>query len=122
MRQDSIQVRLMDRSGEVRVAVHTGDSELTHSLRGQLGELVTRLEQAGYRTQTWQPVEASAGAVRTGDGREPGGPQTSSGFGRGNSGWGGQEARQQPRDSQDQPAWVRSLTGAGIKHSLAGTD
>lgn len=118
MRQESIQVRLMDRSGEVRVAVHTGDSQLAHSLRGQLGELVTRLEQAGYRTQTWQPVEAAAGAPRTGNGRQPAGPQTSSGFGRGNSNSGGQEARQQPRDSQDQPEWVRSLAGAGIKPFL----
>jgi len=118
MRQESIQVRLMDRSGEVRVAVHTGDSQLAHSLRGQLGELVTRLEQAGYRTQTWQPVEAAAGAPRIGNGRQPAGPQTSSGFGRGNSNSGGQEARQQPRDSQDQPEWVRSLAGAGIKPFL----
>ena len=121
-KQDSIQVRLTDRAGEVRVAVHTGDSELAHSLRGQLGELVTRLEQTGYRTQTWQPAEISAGPARTGDARAPGGHEESSGMGRGNSGWGGQEARQQQRDSPDQPEWVKSLAGAGIKHFLAGME
>ena len=121
-KQDSIQVRVTDRAGEVRVAVHTGDSELAHSLRGQLGELVTRLEQTGYRTQTWQPAEISAGPARTGDARAPGGHEESSGFGRGNSGWGKQEARQQQRDSPDQPEWVKSLAGAGIKHFLAGME
>jgi hypothetical protein len=121
-KQDSIQVRVTDRAGEVRVAVHTGDGELAHSLRGQLGELVTRLEQTGYRTQTWQPAEISAGPARTGDARAPGGHEESSGMGRGNSGWGGQEARQQQRDSPDQPEWVKSLAGAGLKHFLAGME
>jgi hypothetical protein len=121
-KQDSIQVRVTDRAGEVRVAVHTGDSELAHSLRGQLGELVTRLEQTGYRTQTWQPAEISAGPARPGDARGPGGHEQSSGMGRGNSGWGGQEARHEQRDSPDQPEWVKSLAGAGIKHFLAGME
>lgn len=119
-KQDSVQVRLVDRAGEVRVAVHTGDRELTHSLRGQLGELVTRLEQTGYRTQTWQPAEASAGPGRIGEGRGPSGEGRTSGFERGHSGWDGQEARQQRRDSQDQPEWARNLAGAGVKEFLAG--
>jgi hypothetical protein len=120
--QDNVQVRVTDRAGEVRVAVHTGDLQLAHSLRGQLGELVTRLEQTGYRAQTWQPAEASAGPGRIGEGRGPSGEEGASGFERGHSGREGQDAHQPRRDSHHQPEWDRNLAGTGINDFLAGME
>ena len=56
----SVDIRLVDRAGSVRVAVRTPDAELSHSLQGGLSELVQRLERQGFETESWTPVDGSA--------------------------------------------------------------
>jgi hypothetical protein len=51
-----LDIHVVERGGNVRVAVRTQDQELTQSLQTNLGELVGRLEQKGYKTETWVPV------------------------------------------------------------------
>ena len=53
--QDGVQVRVVDRAGEVHVTVRTPDGELARDLRQDLSQLVTRLEQKGYQAETWRP-------------------------------------------------------------------
>jgi len=53
--QDGVQVRVVERAGEVHVTVRTPDGELARDLRQDLSQLVTRLEQKGYQTETWRP-------------------------------------------------------------------
>jgi hypothetical protein len=44
----------------VRVDVHTPDSRLAGALRADLPELAARIEQTGYRAETWQPLSPSS--------------------------------------------------------------
>ena len=62
-----VDVELSDRRGTVQVAVRTADRELAKTLQGDLGDLVGRLENKGYKTEAWIPgdshlSEASEGA------------------------------------------------------------
>jgi hypothetical protein len=53
-----VAVRLVDRGGEVHVAVRTPDAGLAEQLRQGLPSLTAKLDQAGYRTETWHPGTA----------------------------------------------------------------
>ena len=89
-----VEVRLTERGGEVQVAVRTPDSRLAGALREDLPALSARLEQTGFRTETWLAAGTTAGhhgpaaaetrfSGATPDGQQPG----------------GQSGRQQPQDS-----------------------
>ncbi|HLH44484.1 MAG TPA: hypothetical protein VKV74_15945, partial [Bryobacteraceae bacterium] len=51
----SVDVHLIERAGQVHVAVRTPDLGLQNSLRQDLGTLVNSLERAGYRTDAALP-------------------------------------------------------------------
>jgi len=51
-----VTVDLSDRAGKVQVSVRTADPELAKSLRGDLGDLVGRLESKGFKTEAWVPT------------------------------------------------------------------
>jgi len=64
-------VRLVERGGEVHVAVRTPDAGLAADLRQGLPSLAAKLEQTGFRTETWHPgtaprhpAEAAAGGAQ----------------------------------------------------------
>jgi hypothetical protein len=50
-----VDVRILDRGGNVQIAVRTPDDHLSDSLRQNIGDLVTRLEHKGYETEAWVP-------------------------------------------------------------------
>lgn len=50
-----VDVRVSERGGEVHVAVHTADTQLRASLQSDLGSLVGKLEQSGFRTDARIP-------------------------------------------------------------------
>ena len=56
-----VQVRLVERGGEVHVAVRTQDNHLAETLREDLPGLSSRLTESGFHTETWRPT-ASASA------------------------------------------------------------
>jgi hypothetical protein len=58
-----VELRLRERGGRIQVAVHTADPALKDRLREHLPELVSKLEETGYRAETWHP-DAAAGAPR----------------------------------------------------------
>ena len=51
-----VAVQLSERAGKINVAVRTGDTELSKSLQSGLGELVTQLENHGFKTDAWTPA------------------------------------------------------------------
>lgn len=59
-RESNVEVRVKEQTGELRVAVHTSNTELAQSLREKLPELVDRLGQKGFETQVWRPAGADA--------------------------------------------------------------
>jgi len=108
--QSSVQVRLSERAGELHVSVRTPDAGLTRGLREGLSDLVGRLEQSGYRAETWRPADNASTAQD--QGRENPSQQHSS---QQNGGGSGTESRQQqnPRDQRQPgaqtPEWVGEL-------------
>ena len=86
-------MKLVDRGGELHVAVHSADPVLTTDLRSRVHDLIGGLEKSGFRTETWQP----------GDGprhnSEPG-VHTSPGSGDAQQ-YAGQDAQRQGRNPYD---------------------
>jgi len=68
-----VDVQLAERAGKLQVAVRTSDPDLAKSLQTNLGELVGRLEEKGFKTDVWTPIAAPHASLAV---REPG---TSSG-------------------------------------------
>jgi hypothetical protein len=60
--EQRVDVRLTERSGELRVAVRTPDAQLAGALRAGLPALSARLEQTGFRADTWHPAMAHESA------------------------------------------------------------
>ena len=106
--QNSVQVRLSERAGELRVSVRTPDDGLTRGLRDGLSELVGRLEHNGYKAETWQPADKSSTAQDQG---RPSQDQPSrqqqggSGSGSGQQ----QNARDHQQPDAQTPQWVGEL-------------
>ena len=91
----NVAVQLTERAGRIEVAVRSGDAQLTKSLQSGLGDLVTRLENQGFKTQAWVPLGARQEAAGT--------SSWESGFSqqqrdRSNA-WGGNQQRQGQGDS-----------------------
>lgn len=51
-----VDVRLVERGGEVHVAVRTADTHLAEALRGDLPTLSSRLTESGFRAEAWRPT------------------------------------------------------------------
>ncbi len=71
-----VDVKLIDRNGELHVAVQSADPVLTSDLRASVHDLIGGLEKSGFRAETWQPgdtprhnFETPAGAVRNAGGQ-----------------------------------------------------
>jgi hypothetical protein len=102
---------LSERAGELHVSVRTPDAGLTRGLREGLSDLVGRLEENGYRAETWRPADSASTAQD--QGRENPSQQHSSQ--QQNAGGSGTDSRQQqnPRDQQQPgaqtPQWVGEL-------------
>lgn len=56
---EHVEIRVTDRAGELKVDVRTPNSRLAGALRADLPELAARIEQAGYRAETWQPLSST---------------------------------------------------------------
>jgi len=54
----AVDIQMMERGGQVHVAVRTADGELETSLRQDLGTLMNSLERSGFRTEIFTPREA----------------------------------------------------------------
>jgi len=90
-----VEVRVSERAGDMRVEVRTLDSGLAGNLREDLPALVSRLEQTGFRAETWHPAgtaerqgtaQAAPGGASQNSERQP-----------------EQNGGQRQRDSQPQP-------------------
>ena len=103
-----VQVQLMHQAGELRVAVHTGDSDLAHGLRERLSDLVSRLQETGYHTETWRPVDSSAALGAASEARSASG-DTRDGDSQPQSGWSQQQSQEQQHEESDRPRWVQEL-------------
>jgi hypothetical protein len=92
-----VEVRLVERGGEVHVAVRTPDAHLSESLREDLPALSSRLAESGFRTETWRPGAAGGGEWhRQAELSASGSPQEPNGHPR-------QNGREQQPEEQSPP-------------------
>jgi hypothetical protein len=79
-----VEIRVIERAGEVRVAVRTPDDRLSDGLREHLPSLSSRLEQSGFRADEWRVaangggerrLDVEAAAAGSADTRQQGHPQ-----------------------------------------------
>jgi hypothetical protein len=105
----NVDVQVAERAGRIQVAVRTSDPDLAKSLQTNLGELVGRLEDKGFRTEAWTPVTAQHGG---GTVREPSNSTNSQSQSDDSGRWGGQqdERRGQKESNQRQQGrWETQL-------------
>lgn len=109
-----VEVRLVQQSGELRVSVHTGDSDLAHGLQQGLSDLVGRLQETGFRAEAWRP---GGSVIQSGPVSEnqtnPG--DSSKGQSQSYSGGSEQQPDKRHQDHSQRPAWVEEL-----ENSIAG--
>ena len=58
---EPVDIKLTERSGQVRVAVHSADPALTRSLQANVTELAGKLERSGFHAETFIPNRAEPG-------------------------------------------------------------
>jgi hypothetical protein len=107
----AVDVHLLDRAGQVQVAVRTPDATLQSSLRQDLGSLVNSLERAGYHAETTSatreaaPFKTLSSQMNSHDDRQPQ-PGNS---GRGGAGGSFDKPQQQKQRSQRIQNWLEEL-------------
>ena len=105
---EKVEVRLVQQSGELRVAVRTGDSDLAHGLQQGLSDLVGRLQDTGFRAEAWRPGGATvqAGPVLE-SGSSQGAPQNRDS--QSHSGGSQQQEGERRQNQPQRPGWVEEL-------------
>jgi len=102
----SVQLRMVERGGELRVAVHSASPDLNQELRADLPDLSKKLSDTGFHSELWRPAmhaTASGDAQATkNQGGNPGGDSPSQS--------GSQQGRGQRGQNQSQrPKWVEEF-------------
>lgn len=107
---DRVEVRMVDRGGELQVAVRAANPDVAQGLRQGLSDLSDRLEQNGFHAETWRPGTSVTAVQGTGETQQKStqfqrdGSQSQSG--------GSQQGRQQNSQQQPpRPRWVQELEG-----------
>jgi hypothetical protein len=109
--QERVDLHVVERGGEVQVAVRAANPDVAEGLRQGLSDLVGRLEQSGYRAEAWRPGGTVTAVA------EPGGPRHASTEFQNHSspqqrGSSPQQERQQGNPNQShRPKWVEELEG-----------
>ncbi len=93
-----VEVRMVDRGGSVHLAVRTPDPHLSGALRENLTDLSARLEQTGFRAESWRTSDGLRRDLETMPGVADRNPQSDPDGRR----QGDPEPRQ-PEDSKGQP-------------------
>ena len=103
----SVQLRMVERSGELRVAVHSASPDLNQELRADLPDLTKKLSDTGVHSEVWRPApHAAAGSADAQGARN----QNGSSGGDSQSQSASQQGRGQRGQNQSQrPKWVEEL-------------
>ncbi len=130
--QDSkgVDLHIVDKGGKVHIEVRTDDTQLAASLRNNVGDLVQKLDTAGYRTETISAQEdkpsststvfADHRATHIGQKSALENDQPSSG---GNGGHPGQQQQEQQQGHHrgNRPRWLEEIR-RNLQHSFVGQE
>jgi hypothetical protein len=116
--QERVDLRVIERSGELHVAVRAANPEVAQGLRQGLPELVGRLEQSGFRSEAWRPGGTVTAVEATAETR-----QKSTEFQQGGSGEqppGREQQGQHSNPQRSRPQWVEEIEGiTGELHGVS---
>lgn len=102
-----VDVRLVQRAGEVLVSVRTQDVALAHEMRQELGSLTGKLAQSGYGTEQFAPP--TSGSSNLSDRRDTPQNQDPS-HGQGQDQRQAGSGQQQPQDDRGKrPVWLEEM-------------
>lgn len=101
-----IDVRLVERSGELHVAVKSADPVLAERLQQNMPELTSRLESEHFTHEVWMPKLSEAQRSESGSNSNDNSAGTD---GRSGQQFNGEAGRRQGGQSQSRPDWVDLL-------------
>ena len=103
-----VEVRLMERAGEVRVAVRSADAELSQAARAGLSQLVERMAERGFDAEVWRPAAVER-PVESGPDRHSRDAGASDQRGSDDRRHPGNRQGEQQHQRGSQPKWVDEL-------------
>jgi hypothetical protein len=103
----NMEVRVVERAGEVRVAVRGGDSDVVQGLRQNLSELADRLSENGFHAETWRPVASEISAAPSENKNSSGNP--GGGDSQQQQSWSQQGRGQRDQIQSNRPPWVQEF-------------
>jgi hypothetical protein len=103
-----VEVRLMERAGEVRVAVRSADAELSQAARAGLLQLVEQMAERGFDAEVWRPAAVER-PVESGPDRHSRDAGASDQRGSDDRRHPGNRQGEQQNQRGSQPKWVDEL-------------
>ena len=108
-----VDVRIVQRAGDLQIAVKSGDDITTQGLRHGLADLANRLNETGYHAETWRPgqpaaMESSATSPHNPSHQSQSGGSQSDGS-QSNSGGPQQDRGQRHNNPSNRPHWIDEL-------------
>lgn len=106
-----VDIRIVQRGGDLRIAVKSADNDTTQGLRHGLSDLANRLNESGYHAETWRPGQPATAESAASSGDSQGSPsdrQPSDGS-QSQSGNSGQNRGQRDNNQSNRPRWIQEL-------------
>ncbi|MGD1070280.1 MAG: hypothetical protein ABSB15_09075 [Bryobacteraceae bacterium] len=104
----NVDVRIVQRAGDLQIAVKSDDNLTTQGLRQGLSELTNRLNESGYQTETWRPGHSAAAPESAGESGNSS-HQPPSGDAQSNSGSSQHNRGQRDNNPSNRPRWIQEL-------------
>ena len=104
-----VDVRIVQRAGDLQIAVKSADDSTTQGLRHGLSDLANRLNETGYHAETWRPGQPAA---MESSATSPDNPsrQSQSDGSQSHSGGPQQDRGQRHNNPSNRPHWIDELT------------
>jgi hypothetical protein len=103
-----VDVRIVQRAGDLQIAVKSADDVTTQGLRHGLSDLANRLNETGYHAETWRPGQQAAPESSTTSSENPSHQSQSDGS-QSNSGGPQQDRDQRHNNPSNRPHWIEEL-------------
>ena len=100
-----VDVRFVQRAGDLQIAVKSGDDITTQGLRHGLSDLANRLNETGYHAETWRPGQQAPPESSSTSSEN----QSQSDGSQSNSGGPQQDRGQRHNNPSNRPPWIDEL-------------
>jgi hypothetical protein len=103
-----VDVRIVQRAGDLQIAVKSADDITTQGLRHGLADLANRLNETGYHAEAWRPGQQAA-MENSGASPQNTSHQSQSDGSQSNSGGPQQDRGQRHNNPSNRPPWIEEL-------------